>query len=131
MFKLRFFQMRGEPYGVKRLLSKYTNHLLEFAIRNLLFFKGLRVVNSGAGSVYFECDQGGYMLKEEYVRDGKNRIIGSVTTGYEGAFESIVRDEHEQITGRTSERFATTRDEHGRLVSTNTADAGLLINRKK
>jgi hypothetical protein len=57
------------------------------------------------------------MLKKQYVRDGQNRIIGSVTTGYEGAFDSIVRDEHEQITGRTSERFGTTRDEKGGLVS--------------
>jgi hypothetical protein len=71
------------------------------------------------------------MLKKEYVRDGKNRIIGSVTTGYEGAFESIIRDEHEQITGRTSERFGTTRDEKGGLVSINSADPGLLISRKK
>ena len=71
------------------------------------------------------------MLKKEYVRDGKNRIIGSVTTGYEGAFEAIVRDEHEQIVGRTSERFHTTRDGNGGLVSINSADPGLLINRKK
>jgi hypothetical protein len=70
-------------------------------------------------------------LEKRYVRDGKNRIIGSVTTGYEGAFDSIVRDEHEQITGRTSERFGTTRDEHGGLVSINSADPGLLIKSKK
>jgi hypothetical protein len=42
-----------------------------------------------------------------------------------------VRDEHEQIVGRTSERFGTTRDENGGLVSTNSADAGLLIKPKK
>jgi hypothetical protein len=71
------------------------------------------------------------MLKKEYLRDGKRRVIGSVTTGYEGAFDSIIRDEHEQITGRTSERFHTTRGEHGGLVSINSADPGLLINRTK
>jgi hypothetical protein len=71
------------------------------------------------------------MLKKTYVRDGKNRIIGSVTTGFEGSFEALVRDEHENVIGRTSERFATTRDTHGNLVSLNTADPGLLINRKK
>jgi hypothetical protein len=71
------------------------------------------------------------MLKKEYVRDGKNKVIGSVTTGYEGAFESIVRDEHGRITGTTSERFHTTRDEHGGLVSVNSADPGLLINKRK
>jgi hypothetical protein len=70
-------------------------------------------------------------LEKRYVRDGQNRITGSTTTGYTGAFDTIVRDEHEQITGRTSERFGTTRDEHGGLVSINTADPGLLIGRKK
>jgi hypothetical protein len=58
-------------------------------------------------------------------------VLSSVTTGYEGAFDSIVRDEHEQIVGRTSEKFHTTRDEHGALISINSADPGLLINRKK
>jgi len=71
------------------------------------------------------------MLKKEYIRDGKNRVIGSVTSGYQGAFDTIVKDEHEQIVGRTSEKFNTTRDGHGGLVSINSADPGLLINRKK
>jgi hypothetical protein len=71
------------------------------------------------------------MLKKTYVRDGKNRVIGSVTTGFEGSFEALVRDEHDNIIGRTSERFGTTRDGHGNLISINTADPGLLINRKK
>jgi len=71
------------------------------------------------------------MLKKEYIRDGQRRIIGSVTTGFEGAIDSIVRDAQEKIVGTTSERFHTTRDENGGLVSTNTADPGLLIGRKK
>jgi hypothetical protein len=71
------------------------------------------------------------MLEKKYVRDGKNRVIGSITTGFEGSFETLVRDEHENIIGRTSERFGTTRDEHGNLVSIDTADPGLLFNRKK
>jgi hypothetical protein len=66
------------------------------------------------------------MLKKEYVRDGRNQIIASVTSGFSDE-SSVVRDEHEDIVGKTSERFHTTRDEHGGLVSTNTADAGLLI----
>jgi hypothetical protein len=70
-------------------------------------------------------------LEKHYIRDGQRRVIGSVTTGYTGSFESIVKDEHEQIVGRTSERFHTTRDEHGNLVSINTADPGLLIKSKK
>jgi hypothetical protein len=70
-------------------------------------------------------------LEKRYIRDGQNRIVGSTTTGYTGSFETIVRDENEQIVGSTSERFGTTRDEHGGLVSINSADAGLLINGKK
>ena len=70
------------------------------------------------------------MLEKTYVRDGKNRIIGSVTTGFAGE-TSVVKDEHEQIIGRSSGLFNTTRDEHGGLVSTNSADPGLLINKKK
>jgi hypothetical protein len=71
------------------------------------------------------------MLKKEYIRDAKHQVIASITTGFVGAYETILKDEHEQVLGTTSERFHTTRDEHGALVSTNTADAGLLIGRKK
>ena len=70
------------------------------------------------------------MLKKEYVRDGKRRIIGSVTTGFSDT-SAVIRDEQNQIAGRTSERFQTTRDNHGNLVSVNSPDPGLLINRKK
>ena len=70
-------------------------------------------------------------LEKRYIRDGENRVIGSTTSGYAGAFDTIVRDEHEQVTGRTSERFHTTRDEKGGLVSINSADPGLLIKSKK
>ena len=38
------------------------------------------------------------MLKKEYIKDGKNRVIGSVTSGYTGAYETIVKDEHERPT---------------------------------
>jgi hypothetical protein len=69
-------------------------------------------------------------LEKKYVRDGKRRIIGSVTSGFSDT-SSVVRDEKNQITGRTSERFHTTRDNHGNLVSINSPDPGLLINRKK
>jgi hypothetical protein len=69
-------------------------------------------------------------LKKTYVRDGKRRIIGSVTSGFADE-SSVVRDEDGHIIGRTSDRFDTTRDEHGQLVSINTGDPGLLIGRKK
>ena len=70
------------------------------------------------------------MLKKDYIRDGKKRIIGSVTSGFSDT-SAVVRDENSQITGRTSERFHTTRDSHSNLVSTNSPDPGLLITRKK
>jgi hypothetical protein len=70
-------------------------------------------------------------LKKEYVRDGKNRIIASITSGYSGGTSDVVRDEHNEITGRSSERFNTVRDAHGNLVSINSSDPGLLIGRKK
>jgi hypothetical protein len=69
-------------------------------------------------------------LRKQYVRDGSRRIIGSVTTGFDDT-TAVVRDEYNQITGRTSERFHTTRDGHENLVSTNSPDPGLLIGRKK
>ena len=70
-------------------------------------------------------------LKKKFIRDENRRIIGSITTEYVGSFETIVRDEQNHITGRTSERFNTTRDAQGNLVSINTADPGLLINRER
>jgi len=69
------------------------------------------------------------MLKKTYVRDGKNQIIGSFTTGYKGSFETLVRDEHGNVIGRTSERFKTTRDGKGNLVSIKSANPGLLLGR--
>lgn len=71
------------------------------------------------------------MLKKQYIRDGQRRIIGSVTAGFVGSFDTLVRDEHENLIGRTSEKFHTTRDQDGNLVSLNKADAGLLIKRHK
>ncbi len=70
------------------------------------------------------------MLKKDYIRDGKNRIIGSVTNGFDDTI-AVTRDEHNKITGRTNERFSTTRDSSGKLISINSADPGLLIGRKK
>jgi hypothetical protein len=70
------------------------------------------------------------MLKKEYVRDGKRRIIASITSGFDDT-SAVVRDEKNEITGRTSERFRTTRDGHGNLVSANSPDPGLLIGRGK
>jgi hypothetical protein len=69
-------------------------------------------------------------LSKLFVRDGKQQIIGSVTTGFSDS-SCVVRDNSGNILGRTSERFSNTRDSSGRLVSSNTPDPGLLFNRKK
>jgi hypothetical protein len=68
-------------------------------------------------------------LKKEYIRDGKRRIIGSVTSGFSDE-SSVVRDRNGDVLGRTSDRFDTTRDAHGDLESLNTSDPGLLIDKK-
>jgi YD repeat-containing protein len=66
------------------------------------------------------------MLKRKVIRDGSNRVVGSVTTGY-AAGTSIVRDAEGHLLGKTSERFHSTRDAQGRIISINTPDAGLLF----
>jgi YD repeat-containing protein len=66
------------------------------------------------------------MLKKTTIRDGKNRLIGSVTSGFAGG-SSIVRDAEGRLLGKTSELFHNTRDARGKLISTNTADGGLLF----
>ena len=69
------------------------------------------------------------VLKKELIRDGNRRIIGSVTSGDRDG-SAVVRNEKNEILGRTSDRFHTTRDAHGNLLSIDTADPGLLIRRK-
>jgi YD repeat-containing protein len=39
----------------------------------------------------------------------------------------VVRDAEGRLTGRTSDRFQTTRDSHGDLISINSSDPGLLF----
>lgn len=68
-------------------------------------------------------------LKKEYIRNGRNQIIGSVTSGFSDESEEV-RDEDGDILGRTSGRFETTRDRSGALVSNNSANSGLLIRKK-
>ena len=70
------------------------------------------------------------MLKKSFIRDGNRGIIGSVTSGFSDG-SAVVRNGHNQFIGRTNERFGTTRDSHGKLISTNSPDPGLLIGRGK
>jgi hypothetical protein len=68
-------------------------------------------------------------LEKKYIRDGRNKIIGSVTDGY-AQDTSIVRDADGHVLGRTSGLFNTTRRTDGSIVSINSADPGLLIPKK-
>jgi len=67
-------------------------------------------------------------LKRKFIRDGRNRLIGSVTSGYRDGTE-IVRDAEGKLLGKTNRKFSNTRDARGRLVSIETPDAGLLFGR--
>ncbi len=69
-------------------------------------------------------------LTKQYVRDGQRRIIGSVSSGFSDT-SAVIRDEDNEIVGRTSQRFHTTRDEHGNLVSINSPDPGLMLGKRK
>jgi len=67
-------------------------------------------------------------LEKKFIRDGRNNLVGSLTSGYSDSTE-IVRDEEGKLLGKTNRRFSNTRDAHGRLISINTPDAGLLFGR--
>lgn len=68
-------------------------------------------------------------LRIDYLKRS-GQILGSVTSGFSDS-SATVRDQGGRILGHTSDRFHTTRDATGRLLSTNTASAGLLIPKKK
>ncbi|MFZ0859743.1 MAG: hypothetical protein WCA27_22190 [Candidatus Sulfotelmatobacter sp.] len=67
-------------------------------------------------------------LEKKFIRDGRNRLVGSVTSGYSDTTK-IVRDAEGKLLGKTNSRFSNTRDAHGRLVSIDTPDVGLLFGR--
>jgi hypothetical protein len=66
-------------------------------------------------------------LEKKYIRDFNHRVTGTVTSGFDNGHGSVVRDNSGQVLGRTSTRYNQTRDNSGRIISSNTADAGLLI----
>lgn len=68
------------------------------------------------------------MLKVNFVRDGKNQIVGSVTSGFANG-DAVARDRDGKVLGHSNDRFDNTRDGSGCLVSRNTADVGLLFHR--
>ena len=66
-------------------------------------------------------------LEKKYIRDFNHRVTGTVTSGFDNGHGSVVRDNSGEVLGRTSTRYNQTRDRSGRIVSSNSADAGLLI----
>jgi hypothetical protein len=67
-------------------------------------------------------------LRTEWIRKS-GQVLGSVTSGFSDQ-STTVRDRGGRILGHTSDRFNTTRDSSGKLVSTNTASPGLVIKKK-
>lgn len=66
------------------------------------------------------------VLKTEFVRDGKNQIIGSITSGFDNG-DTIARDRSGHILGHANSTFHNTRDAEGHLVSRNSSDPSLLL----
>ena len=69
------------------------------------------------------------MLKIECIRDGKGRILGNITSGFQTG-EAVARDRSGHILGHSSTTFHNTRDAQGHVVSQNRADVGLLFRSK-
>lgn len=69
-------------------------------------------------------------LEKKYIRDFNHRVVGSVTSGFDNGHVSVVRDNDGHVVGRTNTRYNETRDNNGRIISSNTADPGLLIRKK-
>jgi hypothetical protein len=66
------------------------------------------------------------MLKVEYIRNGKNQIIGSKTSGFANG-DTVARDRGGKVLGHSSDMFGNTRDLNGRITSANQANADLLF----
>jgi hypothetical protein len=66
------------------------------------------------------------MLKVEYIRNGKNQIIGSKTTGFANG-DKVARDRGGKILGHSNDTFGNTSDSNGRITSADQADPDLLF----
>jgi hypothetical protein len=66
------------------------------------------------------------MLKVEFVRNGKNQIVGSKTSGFANG-DTVARDRDGKMLGHSSSKFGNTREANGRLTSTNQADPDSLF----
>ncbi len=67
-------------------------------------------------------------MKNEWVRDGKQQIIGSKVVDKDTG-TTIARDCEGKILGHSSRLFRNTRDNRGRLVRSNKPDVDCLFGR--
>jgi hypothetical protein len=65
-------------------------------------------------------------MNVEHIRNGKNQIIGSKTSGFANG-DTVARDRDGNILGHSNSTFRNTRDSKGNLVSINTDDTDLLF----
>ena len=64
--------------------------------------------------------------EERFIRDDRNRLHGSTTSGVSDSTE-VARDAEGRLLGKANRKIGNTRDSHGGLVSLNTTDASLLF----
>jgi hypothetical protein len=64
-------------------------------------------------------------MKLEYVRNGKQQILGTKTTDGNGI--TTARDRRGKILGNSNSKMNLTRDSRGRLVRSNEADTDCLF----
>ena len=68
------------------------------------------------------------MTKIEWVRDGKQQILGSKTICTSTGI-TVARDRSGKILGHSNDKAHITRDSHGRLVRSGEADADCFFGR--
>lgn len=64
-------------------------------------------------------------LKAHFVRDSRNRVCGTVTTGYQDGSEAV-RNRNGQLIGRVLKTESITKDTHNRIIAHN-ADFGFFF----
>lgn len=69
------------------------------------------------------------MYTESLIRDGHGQLLGRTTTNSETG-DAVARDTSGRILGHTSRSFRNTRDSQGKVVSNNLSDASILFQHK-
>lgn len=64
-------------------------------------------------------------LKTRFIRDARNRVCGTVTSGYPDGTE-VVRNRQGQLIGRVLHHQEITKDSHNRIIA-HSADSGFFF----